>query len=142
MKYDDASWHYGGDYPDNLPNEAAGTHTGMFVAWCMLNELAGELFLEDFPEDLEKLRSGEFTPGRWFISFCDSKFTDEDLNDLGNDFAAAYYDFDNGEYLTDYENTLGSEFETLYHIPDTWDTYNKIEPLITKKYQAWLKSKS
>src|SRR6266404_3538306 len=36
MKYDDASWHYGGDFPEDLPREAGATHTGMFVAWALL----------------------------------------------------------------------------------------------------------
>ena len=31
-KYDDASWHYGGDFPKDLPIEAGATHTGMFLA--------------------------------------------------------------------------------------------------------------
>ena len=36
MKYDDAGWHVGGDFPDDLPPEAGATHIGMFAAWCML----------------------------------------------------------------------------------------------------------
>ena len=28
-KYDDASWHYGGDFPDDLPEENGATHIGM-----------------------------------------------------------------------------------------------------------------
>jgi hypothetical protein len=36
MKYDDASWHFGGEFPKDLPEEAAATHTGMFVAWAFL----------------------------------------------------------------------------------------------------------
>lgn len=39
MKYDDASWHVGGDFPKELPPEAGATHIGMFAAWCMLNGL-------------------------------------------------------------------------------------------------------
>jgi hypothetical protein len=33
MKYDDASWHYGGDFPADLPREAGSTHIAMFLAW-------------------------------------------------------------------------------------------------------------
>ncbi|MGN6118448.1 MAG: DUF7832 domain-containing protein, partial [Rhodanobacter sp.] len=43
MKYDDASWHYGGDFPKDLPDEAGATHTGMFVAWALLSGLAGQI---------------------------------------------------------------------------------------------------
>ena len=31
-KYDDASWHYEGDYPEDLPTANAATHIGMFLA--------------------------------------------------------------------------------------------------------------
>ena len=57
MKYDDASWHYGGKFPKNLPPEAGATHTGMFVAWALLNGLAGELYSTDFPDQIPKLVS-------------------------------------------------------------------------------------
>jgi len=30
-KYDDASWHYGGEYPENISEENASTHIGMFL---------------------------------------------------------------------------------------------------------------
>jgi len=29
--YDKAKWHYGGDYPKDLPIEQAFVHTGMFL---------------------------------------------------------------------------------------------------------------
>jgi hypothetical protein len=55
MKYDDASWHYGGDFPKDLDDMAGATHIGMFVAWCLLNGLGGALHTEEFPEDLHGL---------------------------------------------------------------------------------------
>ncbi|WP_265102660.1 hypothetical protein [Acinetobacter sp. 'aerobic (ED)'] len=39
MKYDDASWHYGGDFPADLPQEAGATHIGMFLTWMLLQTL-------------------------------------------------------------------------------------------------------
>lgn len=32
VKYDYASWHYGGDFPEGLPETAGGTHMGMYLA--------------------------------------------------------------------------------------------------------------
>ncbi len=29
MKYDDASWHYGGEFPADSPDEFGGTHIGL-----------------------------------------------------------------------------------------------------------------
>jgi hypothetical protein len=100
MKYDDASWHYGGKFPKDLPAEAGATHTGMFVAWALLNGLAGEIYSTDFPDEIPKLVSRSLTPGRFFLEACDGKFTDDDLNEEGNAFAQACFDFEKGQYIT------------------------------------------
>jgi hypothetical protein len=137
MKYDDASWHYGGDFPDGLPDEAGATHIGMFVSWCQLNGVGGELHSEDFPEMLEKLKSREITPAQWFMSACDEKFTDEDLSELGNKFTLWYYESDPAPYISDYESVCSSELESLYHVPDTWSTYEKLAPVILNQFEQW-----
>ena len=47
MKYDDASWHYSGDFPKDLPNEAGSTHIAMYAAWSALNGLASEYHTDE-----------------------------------------------------------------------------------------------
>jgi hypothetical protein len=47
VKYDDASWHYGGDFPKGLPQKAGATHIGMFLAWMILNGLSSEELMEE-----------------------------------------------------------------------------------------------
>jgi len=142
MKYDDASWHYGGDFPKDLPPEAGGTHIGMFVAWAMLSGLAGQIHTEDFPDSLTKLQSRDLTPGAWFLDACDEKFTDEDLNEEGNEFARHYYADDEGlkstnpSFLADYEAAF-VQGPGLYRIPDTWATYDKIAPTISRRFIKW-----
>ena len=140
MKYDDASWHYGGDFPNNLDDEAGATHIGMFVAWCLLNDLAGELHTDEFPEELKKLTNKESTPGKWFINNCDEKFTDEDLNELGNKFCKYYYAAENAPYLGVYESTLSSNISHLYAVPDSWESYDKLEPKIKSDFNEWVKN--
>ncbi len=137
MKYDDTSWHYGGDFPENLPDTAGATHIGMFVAWCLLNGLAGAIHLDDFPEELENLKERKLTPGAWFIQAVDEKFTDEDLSEEGNKFTEFYYDFDNGNYLGDYESSVGQGLESTYEVPNTWDAYDQLSPVIQKRFDAW-----
>jgi hypothetical protein len=140
LKFDDASWHYGGDFPDELPQEAGATHIGMFVAWCLLNGLAGEVYTTELASAFEKLRSRASTPGAWFLHVCDGKFTDEDLNDDGAAFAESYYDGDTPQYLEDYDNTLGSELESLYHVPDTWASYDALAPILAPRFKEWKKA--
>ena len=138
MKYDDASWHYGGDFPKDLPDEAGATHTGMFVAWALLSGLAGQIHIDDFPQDLEALRTRSVTPGQFFFNSCDGKFIDENLNDQGNAFAASYFDFEHGGYLADYENVLGVDLPSLYHVPDTWQSFDKLKPTLDRRFSDWL----
>jgi hypothetical protein len=137
MKYDDASWHYGGKFPKDLPLEAGATHTGMFVAWALLSGLAGDIHVTEFPGNMAKLRTRVCTPGKFFLEACDGKFTDEDLNDLGNDFARIYYDFKEGQYLSDYEAVLGKRVKTLYHVKDTWKNYENLKPILDQRFEEW-----
>jgi hypothetical protein len=137
MKYDDASYHYGGNFPKDLPIEAGATHTGMFLAWAMLSGLAGELHLTEFPEGIQALTERSITPGRFLLEYCDGKFTDEDVNEVGNTFAASYFDFKNGLYLTDYENVLLNGLPSLYHVPDSWQTYETLKPTLDARFSEW-----
>jgi hypothetical protein len=137
MKYDDASWHSGGNFPKDLPPEAGATHAGMFLAWALLSGLAGDIHVTDFPEGIPKLRNRTVTPGAFFLAACDGKFTDEDLNETGNAFAAFYFDLDKGKYLADYEGTLGSGLANLYYVKDTWQNFDKLKPVLDQRFREW-----
>ncbi|MGO9483683.1 MAG: hypothetical protein ACLPX9_03725 [Rhodomicrobium sp.] len=139
MKYDDGSWHSGGDFPDDLPPEAGATHIGMFVGWAILAGLSGDLLIVEFPGDVQKLRDRSVTPGAFFLASCDGKFTDEDLNEEGNAFAASYYEPQKG-YLADYEATFGKNLPTLYHVADTWENFDRIAALLDNRLMAWRQS--
>ena len=41
---DRADWHYGGDYPKELPIENGGTHIGMFINWIIDNDFRNYFF--------------------------------------------------------------------------------------------------
>jgi hypothetical protein len=143
MKYDDASWHYDGDFPTELPTEAGATHIGMFVAWCMLHDMAGPLHTDEFPDELYALKERRTTPAQFVITACDEKLTDEELSDEGNAFAIAYYGSSgySGQYLTDYEQTLARGEETLYQIEDSWENYDKLSPVIDRRFAEWKEGK-
>ena len=140
MKYDDAAWHHGGDFPSDLAPKHGATHIAMFASWCVLHGLGGELHIEDFADDLDRLRAREITPGEWFMEACDGKFTDEDVNEEGNAFTAFYYSTDPSPYLADYEHTLGRDLASLYHVPDTWDSFDLLSPVIGNRYEQWKKT--
>ncbi len=136
MKYDDASWHSDGDFPDDLPPEAGATHAGMFLAWALLQGMAGADHATDFPDELERLRNRQITPGR-YLMLLDGKFTDEELDEEGNAFASNYFDLEKGHYLGDYEATLADGLPTAYHVADTWDNFDRLKPVVDKRYREW-----
>ena len=59
MKYDDARWHFGGEYPKDSPQEFGGTHIGLLLKWCFIKGWAGMLHLEENRQDVEKVIRGE-----------------------------------------------------------------------------------
>ena len=40
MAIDNAAWHYGGNFPEELPKENGGTHIGFFLAWIINKNIA------------------------------------------------------------------------------------------------------
>lgn len=145
MKYDDASWHYGGDFPPSLPSEAGATHIAMFLGWAVLDGLAGEYHTTDAADELARLQRREVTPTQWFIQACDGKFTDEDLNDEGNSFAVSYYaegeglQTAEGAYLADYCDTFPSA-NSLYEVEDGWASFDALAPTIASRWEVWRSS--
>jgi hypothetical protein len=104
--------------------------------------LAGDIHLREFPEPLARLRERKVTPGQFFIDACDEKFTDEDLSDLGNRFAEHYYEHDDapGHYFSDYAATVGTEAPSIYHVPDTWEIFEQVAPVIQQRFEEWLRT--
>lgn len=149
-KYDDASWHYGGEFPEGLPIKNGATHTGMFLNWCIHNNLHSDEMKNDFEYEIECLKRRELTGAEFVMQVCDEKFSESDLNDLGNSFAADYYkddtDFGNrfSSFADDYVNIFDSvaekndyEYETFYHIEDTYENYDIIKPIIDERFAEW-----
>jgi len=131
-KYDDWDWH---EMPDDVPEDNAITHTGMFVAWAVLRGLESEYFRGESGEALEKVRRREITGRRFLFDEWDGKFFEDYLTDEGNAFAKAYYLRD---YIEDYTGTFGDEAKpTLYSVEDTWENFDRIAPVIDRRYEKW-----
>lgn len=154
-KYDDASWHYGGDFPKGLPEKNGATHTGMFLNWCINNNLLSDELKEDCEDQIESLKKREITGADFVIYALDGKFSEYDLNDFGNAFAKDYYvdetDFADkfSSFATDYINIFDSiaeesdfEYETFYHIEDTYENYDLMKQIIDHRYLEWKEYKN
>ena len=150
MSYDRMDWHSGGNYPAGLPPENAGTHIGMFLAWAFKNGLAGPLHTKKSAKLLSQLGRREITGRDFLIEACDGKFWKDDLNDTGQAFAADYYENESGfakqfsSYLNDYCNVFDQhaaannfEYESTYHVENTWENYDRLEPLLDERFCRW-----
>jgi len=146
-KYDDASWHYGGNYPQDLPKEKASTHIGMFLTWCIDNNLISEDHIQDSIEDIESVRNRTITGADFLINNCDEKITDSDLNKIGNKFAKDYYSLSKktkfstkfADYLDDYAKILNNSSTEidLYMVENSWSNYDLLKPLIGQRFEEW-----
>jgi hypothetical protein len=136
--YDKAKYHYDGSYPEGLPVKQAFNHTGMFLGWNVDQNLCSDWFKEELKPELAQYRDRKIT-GAQLYEFCDGVFEDGMLNEEGNAFARAYFDFEKGEYLFDYEDVLGEDLPTMYHVEDNWENYEKLKCKVDERYEAWKK---
>ncbi|TBV00499.1 DUF7832 domain-containing protein [Phytopseudomonas dryadis] len=138
MKYDDASWHYEGDFPEHLPPEAGATHIGMFLAWLLLHGLPSEELREDAADELAALEARRITGVQFLRQVLDEKLLANDLDDTGNAFAVAYYQGkdDDSRYFDDYLRVFDGQ-ESLYHVEDNWANYDRLAELIDERFAAW-----
>lgn len=134
MKYDEASWHYGG-VPEGLARENGATHIGIFLAWAVHRGLASGLHAARSASEIEAVRQRKMT-GRDFLLSCrDGKLTDKDLSGVGNAFAAAYYE---EGYTADWEAFVRTRrYVSPYHAPDTWQTFDAVAPVLDYRFQQW-----
>ena len=136
MAYDRMDWHYGSeDFPNELNNDNAGTHIGMFLAWIIQRGLIGELHLQESSESISKVKSRQITGAEFLKLECDEKLWEEDLNNKGNEFAKYYYE--SNDYYDDYGSILSDELPSIFHVVDSWGNYDKLASKIDEQFQSW-----
>ena len=138
MKYDDASWHYGGNFPVDQPEENGGTHIALFLKWCFIRGWAGDLHTEEEPDAVKAVIAGALPATEFLFKYCDRKFTDEDLNDKGNSFATKYYG-DVGLYLDDYAEAFG---ELMYVSPENAHDFVKFSSMLEARLSSGVLTKT
>jgi hypothetical protein len=138
MIYDRADWHYTGDYPPDLPPQNGGTHIGIFFSWLVNRGLVSEQLVQRFPQELAALRTRQLGGREFLAKLCDGQLADSELNATGNAFAREYYDSE--LYFKDYAETLVRQLPSLYHVDDTWASYDTMAQVIEGRFTLWLKA--
>jgi len=139
MSYDRADYDYSTD-EQPLPKGHAATHIGFFLAWAALHELLNEYHEQHSTELVNRLRARQITGREFFEAACKEQFAERDLNVDGNSFAEHYYRDPAGQrgaFFADYKKVLAAGLPSFWHVADTWENYEKLSPVITKRYEAW-----
>jgi hypothetical protein len=132
---DRADWHYGGDYPSGLPPENGGTHIGMYLAWVIHRQLGSKTLAKYGGGMFQRVLDRQATGRDLLFTELDEKFFPELLNKEGKAFTRDYYE--SNEYINDYDQVLGDTLESLYHVEDNWDNYDKVVPVLDQRLEAW-----
>lgn len=136
--YDKAKWHYSGDFPKDLDSFQGYVHTGIFLGWLIESNLVSVEFENENKKEIDRFKKRQLTGPNLFQVCCDGVLLLEDISELGNRFALAYFDFETGLYLKDYERILLQQNKpTLYHIEDNWYNYFKIKKVLDHRYSYW-----
>jgi hypothetical protein len=138
--YDKAKYHYGGDYPEGLPDEQAFVHTGLYLGWIVDRGLYSRTFAAESAELIARFRAREVT-GPEVYEWWDGCLIDDMLSEEGNAFSQAYFDFDRGQFLADYEELLAGDLPTLYHVANTWENYHRLRERLDERYDAWTRGR-
>jgi len=139
MSYDRADYDYSTE-GERLPPGHAATHIGMFLAWAALHRLINDYHEQHSAQLVAKLRNRQLTGREFFQAACQEQLAEKDLNVEGNAFAEHYYRDAAGErgaYFADYKETLAADLPSFWHVADTWANYDRLEPVITRRYEEW-----
>ncbi len=133
--YDKAKWHYDADdFPANLPVEHGFTHTAFFVNWLAEGELLSDFALEILEKSII-VQSREKTPIHLYELF-DGCLIGDLLTEKGNRFSYQYY---KKKYISDYIDIF-EMVDNIYDVEPIWENYDKVKPVIDKRYHKWLQS--
>lgn len=136
MKYDDVSWHYGGEFPEGSPEEYGATHIALIMKWCFQKGWAGEIHTEDDASnaELQKVISNKLSATEFFMRWCDGKLTDEDFNEQGNRFLHEYYGKEGALYLPDYAEEFG---DLMYVKSENEHDFTKFSSMVEQRFKEF-----
>ncbi|MBK7468107.1 MAG: hypothetical protein IPJ43_15580 [Saprospiraceae bacterium] len=137
--FDKAKWHVNDDFPSDLDQHQSYIHSGLFICWLIENGLLEDDFKIENSKGINLLLSRQVAPSKFYVDYLDGVFDAEGFTEEAIKFTTDYFDFEKGNYLTDYLPTLGStnSLPSLFHVADTWENYDKLKSIINKRFVEW-----
>ena len=137
--FDKAKWHLNKDFPKSLKAYQAYIHTGFYIGWLINNHLISKTFEEENKDSINKFLRKELTGTQIYQEQLDGIFSSDELSDIGIKFTKYYFNFDDGDYLDDYDDCLVENLDSLFHVKDSWANFDKISKFIDKRFEEWKK---
>jgi hypothetical protein len=136
---DDWRWHVEGSFPAGRDPEQGYVHIGLFVAWLATHGLLDPAWVEragllDRTIALAEHRAGPCS----LLEGTSGRLTRDMLGPEGVAFASAYY-APQYAYPSDWRRVFGRDADT-YDVPGDWAAYERIEPVVDGRYEAWTKA--
>jgi hypothetical protein len=136
IEYDQWRWHIEGSFPEDRPAEQGYVHIGLFLTWLTNRDLLDSGWLERSGVERAaaalKARQESCSALR---DMTGGSLTSEMLTAEGRAFANAYYLPEYG-YSRDYRRVFGRLADT-YAVEDGWDSYDRLAPVLDRRYQEW-----
>lgn len=134
--YDSAKTHFLGNFPETLPIERAYLHIGIYMGWVVENGLFSDYFEDE--SEIQMLRFKHQQISCTILSeLWDGYLGYELFNKEGNMFT--YYYYASGLYKKDYEEHLAAGLPSIYHVEDSWENYEKMKSVISRRFNKWKK---
>lgn len=140
MVFDKAKWHFGGEFPDNLPQYQGYVITGFFVGYLIQNGMMSAKYYrhKNYLQHTEAVKNGVLSPVRFFHDYMDGVFDSADTNYIGYLFSKSHYEPD--RYFDDLATIKAFEpLESFYHIEDNAENYQLVYAVIDRAFKAFLK---
>jgi hypothetical protein len=136
IEYDLWRWHTEGAFPKDTPPELGYVHIGVFVAWLALHDMLDPDWVSKagLAGVVDAMHARREEPCG-LRDATDGRLASDMLTADGQGFAGAYYAPEYG-YARDWRKTFGRAADR-YAVPDGWETYDHIAPVIDFRYQQW-----
>lgn len=134
--YDKAKYHDESVQDLGLPDDHAANHTVFFLRWLIENDMMNAEFMSESGDAYRAGKSSIHDVYGWW----DRCLVSDMLTDEGNAFAQAYFDFQTGKFLEDYEETVGGDLPSIFHVEYTEENYQRLKHVFDARFAQWKKS--
>lgn len=134
--YDKGKYHDETIMEYGLPEDQASVHTAFFLGWLIEHDLYSAKFATENADQINEYKAKKKTAVEIY-DWWDRCLIDDMLNEEGNAFAQEYFDFDKGQYLSDYTKLLVKGRPSVFHVPYNWENQEIMSTQISKRYKSW-----